>query len=427
MLKLNWFCPEPPLQTGIAEYSESILPHLVKRFEVTSFTNQKEISQSIQSLLKLSQYNSKEISIKDFKFDSVNIYNIGNNIDFHSDIFEVASRIPGIVILHDSALHHFFSMYFMKQYDGYNQYISVMKKYYGRHGELDAIQYLRGGKDIDQMAKIYPLLQLVLEKALAVIVHADLAFNTVKNLCKVPVYLLDLPVKMPICSKHKNKNSEKIKLISFGYMSTNRRLESILSALSQIQNPEDFEFHIYGTLWNEKIIKDLIRRYHFENMVFVHGFTDEAILDQKILESDLGINLRNPSMGEASISQLKISSYGLPCIVSNTAWYAIIPDECITKISLDNEIDDLVRELNSFRLDRSPFLSKGQAALSWVQKNHSSESYVTSFQEIIEKKNEFQKIYNLRTQIDIIGKAIYNVEGLDVVRWQIAKSLENSL
>src|SRR4051794_16889001 len=77
-MKVGYFSPMPPAATGVADYSASLLPYLRKLGEVG--VNQP---------------------------GDVNLYHIGNNA-LHREIYARALAEPGIAIIHDSVLQHFF-------------------------------------------------------------------------------------------------------------------------------------------------------------------------------------------------------------------------------------------------------------------------------------------------------------------------------
>src|SRR5215831_12858888 len=102
-MKLAYFSPMPPAKTGIATYSSHLVPALAKHCQITVFVGSD------------SGWNSPEIRLCDFKADPSLIkslphyhhiiYHIGNNPDFHLDIYKVLLHFPGIVVLHDLVLY----------------------------------------------------------------------------------------------------------------------------------------------------------------------------------------------------------------------------------------------------------------------------------------------------------------------------------
>src|SRR5690606_35941295 len=53
-------------------------------------------------------YNEFEKNHLNKKYDAI-LYHMGNNYDAHKDIYEYILKYPGIVVLHDYSLHHFFA------------------------------------------------------------------------------------------------------------------------------------------------------------------------------------------------------------------------------------------------------------------------------------------------------------------------------
>src|ERR1035438_10001227 len=78
-MTVGYCAPLPPAQTGIADYAEALLHALRKHGEVRIGDGNADVA----------------------------LYHIGNN-QLHGAIYDRALAHPGIVVLHDSVLHHFF-------------------------------------------------------------------------------------------------------------------------------------------------------------------------------------------------------------------------------------------------------------------------------------------------------------------------------
>ena len=78
-MNVGYFSPLPPAKTGVADYAEALLDALRMHGEVR---------------------------IDDANAD-VALYHIGNN-QLHGAIYDRALAHPGIVVLHDAVLQHFF-------------------------------------------------------------------------------------------------------------------------------------------------------------------------------------------------------------------------------------------------------------------------------------------------------------------------------
>ena len=117
--------------------------------------------------------------------------------------------------------------------------------------------------------------------------------------------------------------------MQFGYIGPNRRLEQILEALSELTESMDFSFSIFGKLWDADRIYKTIRDLGLSGRVEVRGFVQEAILDSELRRADVVFNLRYPTMGEASGSQLRIWNAGAASIVTKDGWYGSLPDDTV--------------------------------------------------------------------------------------------------
>ena len=108
------------------------------------------------------------------------------------------------------------------------------------------------------------------------------------------------------------------------------------------------------------------------------GFVDDEILDQAIACSHLALNLRNPTMGEASASQLRYWSQGIASVVSDVGWYAELPDNVVLKVSPDSEHEELIYIMENILSGKQGLLDIGAAGRQYLQSHHSVGRYIDS-------------------------------------------------
>ncbi len=98
------------------------------------------------------------------------------NSPAHRNIYQMLLETPGVVVLHDFVLHHFFASYYLEALRSPALYIAEMAYNYGIAGEELARTALRGEQPIwEQEPARYPLNKRVLDHARGVIVHSDFA------------------------------------------------------------------------------------------------------------------------------------------------------------------------------------------------------------------------------------------------------------
>ena len=107
------------------------------------------------------------------------------------------------------------------------------------------------------------------------------------------------------------------------------------------------------------------KRLGLQGVVKLHGFVPAEELDAALAAAHLAVNLRNPTMGESSFSQLQIWDHALPTLVSQVAWYAKLPENAVAFVRPEHEVLDIQRHLNAFLADPDRFVEMGIRAAAF--------------------------------------------------------------
>lgn len=399
-MKLNWFSPLPPAKTDIAHYTARILPALAAHADVTLWTNQLEWDASLSKYAEVRKYRLEQISWDELNGADMSIYNIGNNPDYHGLIWEVSQRHPGIVVLHDFNLHEFFYSLYLGHWEDPEAYLCQMELYYGETGRRDAQACVQNnGQMLYDLAQRYPLTMPALDNALGALVHTEEALDKFKRDGHCPVSYAPLPFTVPFDSHERNTpNPESraavppYRLIVFGYLAPNRRLEELLTAIAEFPQKDQFRLDIYGRLSNEKQVRELVRLLHLKGLVAVHGFVPEAELERALSDAHLAINLRYPTAGEASGSQLRIWSHALPSLVTQVGWYATLPEDVVSFVRPTHQVEDLKHHLAAFVSDPSGFAAMGRRGFALYRQQHSPEKYAEAVVSLVAAAQEFRPV-----------------------------------
>ena len=392
-MKINWFCPLPPARTSIADdYLAGILPSLSKQCELTLWTDQSNWDRKLESVARVRHFDPYAISWPDVHEAAVTFYNIGNNHLFHAAIWQVSRRHPGIVILHDLRVHNFFESLYRGQWRDVAGYLEQMKRCYGDEGLRAATEFVNSGAvNIDQMTEHYPLTPLALENCLAVLVHSQEAFQRVGEMKEWPVTFASLPRTLP---PHNDvarlATGPPYRLIMFGYMGRNRRLDAVLEALGTLPERDSFRLDIFGDIADGRNLRSRIRKLGLGNLVQLHGYAPEDELNKVLRTSHLAINLRYPTMGEASGSQLRIWYHALPSLVTDVSWYSLLSRDTVAHVRLDHERDDIQSHLRAFLANPEAFAEMGQHGLRALREQHDPEKYVETILEMAGTARQFR-------------------------------------
>jgi glycosyltransferase involved in cell wall biosynthesis len=394
-MKINWFCPLPPEKTDIAHYTSRILKELAKYAEIILWTDKQTWLPELEKYALVRRYSPECLSTQELAAADVNIYHIGNNNNFHGSIWKVSRQYPGIIVIHDVNLHYLFTCLYPRYLEAdtsdRDAYIQLMNSTHGVFCQQDLHKFFAGKLTWGTISERYPLTFAAVTNALGVVVHTPDAYATFSQdrRCSCPILYSPLPYPgNPIQSVSREESISRppYRLIIFGYLGgLYRRVQSVLEALGEMPEKFSFRLDIYGQIWDEGYIRKLISQFGLEQIVTLHGYVEEEILDKALANGDLVFNLRYPTGGEASGSQMRIWSHKLPSIVTRIGWYGDLPEETVAFVSHDKEIEDLQQQLRNFLSYPAKFREMGQKGHDLLTREHDPDLYARKIVEFAQE------------------------------------------
>jgi len=387
-MRLNWFSPLPPAKTDIAEYTARLLPALRARADVQLWTDQTSWEADLQRRCCVRRFDPGKVAWPDLQKADLNIYNIGNNSDFHSGIWLLSQQMPGIVILHDTCLQHLFGGYYLHVRKDRDAYVAQMTRHHGEAGRRIAESFAAGACSTESLAVGFPFTALALERALGVVVHTRPAFELVASMTHRPLVYAPLPYQPS--GDHARRGWDDLrrrrprppyKVVVLGYLGPNRRLDSILRALRELPERSEFRLAIYGTIWDPEYIRRLIHSYALDSLVECYGYVED--LDNVLADGDLALNLRHPTMGEASGTQLRLWDHAIPTMVTKTGWYATLHGDAVRFVRPECEVTDIIAGLQSYLRDPAGASRLGETGRHILDTEHTPEQYAASLAALV--------------------------------------------
>src|SRR5438270_1158943 len=156
-MRVAFFSPLPPAKSGIADYSQTLVEHLRRLVEVETFTGAGE------------PFNPAAFDIA--------LYHIGNN-PYHGFAYETALRHPGVVVMHESNLHHLIADLTIKCGD-WDAYLRECE-YNGGPAALEfarRVKALEVGPDYEGVI----MTRRILEASRGVIVHSQFMVDQMRD------------------------------------------------------------------------------------------------------------------------------------------------------------------------------------------------------------------------------------------------------
>ena len=379
--RFHWVSPLPPAETDIAHCTARLLPALAERAEVVLWTDTPDPDPALAAHATLRRYDPAAAhldltGLPAHAGPELAVFQIGNSARFHAGPVALARRVPGLVVLHDTGLQDLLLGLIDRGLLDPAAHREAMARAHGDRGAAIADDLLaRRMTPGEATAAGCPGFELVLARATAALTHSRPAFETVAARRALPVYALDLPYRPGPAAGATRAPDGPLRLVQFGYIGPNRRLDQVLEALGDIAPRLAFEFDIFGTLWDERHVRDKIAALGLGAHVRLNGHVPETALDAALARAHLVFNLRHPTMGEASGSQLRIWNAAAAAVVSDAGWYADLPEETAFRLPAGAERAGLAPLLARIDADRTLCARVGAAGRARLETAHGPERY----------------------------------------------------
>ena len=368
---LLYASPFPPMKSGISDYSVVLVKALAEAFDITLYTDDYVISEPTLDGFPVLKYGSDHVDFDAFDY---RIYNMGNQPDFHSYIYEAALEHPGMVILHDFILYYLFVGYYQNQGSLYsNTYMQA-----GLNDFLTLKDAVRRSPvpllAQKQMAEKLPLNRELLKSDNLFMVHSQYTYDRVLETGLVKssqirkinhIALLD--EEEPILAKQKLFKKYRIPkdalvIAAFGYIAQTKLNRETAQAVKRLSKRVNRKI-CYVMVGDGNYVDDLLE----DELIIKTGYTELDEFNSMVDYADIIVNLRNPSLGETSGSMLRILQKGKPCITNNGGWFSEIPDDCVCKIGLDLIEDNIEKAIRHLTEDGDDRRRISEAAQRYVE------------------------------------------------------------
>jgi glycosyltransferase involved in cell wall biosynthesis len=386
-MKIAVFTPLNPARTGIADYSEDMLPELGKYAEIDLYIDGSYApsNRRIKEQFAIRVFRAADFQVQDY--DAI-VYHMGNNYGAHKYIFEAMKAFPGIVVLHDYVLQGFYAEMLMADRDQ-ARYLDLLQRIYPNDGARLAqrmIDRLPHPIWESELAMQFPLNEEVIGMAKGLIVHSEFLKTAVERNHSLPVAMIPhhghdlLPVDRRKVRMELGFHDDDLVILSTGYVTKNKRYEAIIPALNELAVP-GLKYVIIGqdeanylkVLTQDKTLA-ILRK----------GFLTLAELEKYIASADICLNLRYPTMGENSGSLLRMMSGAKPVLVSDNGSYRELAAEAVIKISCDVDEKEMIKRFVLALAEDSDFrLSLGREAARYVARECSIAGCAKQYAEFI--------------------------------------------
>lgn len=358
----GFFSPLPPARSGVADYSAAL------------FREMRRLG---------------SVRLDDTNAD-VRLYHLGNN-QMHRGIYNRALNEPGVAVLHDAVLQHFFLGSL-----GESAYVEEFTYNYGRWTEQLAARLWqhRARSGADPLYFRYPMLRRIAERSRAVVVHNRAAARIVLDHAPsarihiIPHLYLEGPQPAPydVLRFRARLGAAPSTCIFgvFGHLRESKRLPTVLRAFDSLQRAGlRCLLLIAGDFASSDLARATLPLLRRPGIVR-SGYTPECEFALHAHAVDACVNLRYPAAGETSGISIRMMGIGKPVLVTRGEESADIPETALLRVEPGAaEADSLTSFMIWLARFRDDARAIGERARRHIAEHHSSAQIAAEYWSVL--------------------------------------------
>ncbi len=335
--RLAFVAPLPPAPSGIADYCAELIPALQAHYALELIVDQADVDTSwipewmpLRSLQWFEQHGDQ--------FERV-LYHFGNS-PFHSHMFGLLQRFPGVVVLHDFFLGDL--QMWREQQPGHGVWFEQTVAH--SHGPAGRLLLSEEGRDA--VVAELPCNLDVLEAADCVIVHSEYAAGLARYWYGSSIARRHVPIPFPramvrLQERHHARielgvQPHELLICSFGMIAPHKLNHLILDAwdllpISLVKRVRltfvgANQAGVYGTTIAGRIARESSERLD------ITGHVSNAGYRTYLAAADVVVQLRGASRGETSAAVFDALGAGIALIVNDHASLSELPSDVVLKL-----------------------------------------------------------------------------------------------
>jgi glycosyltransferase involved in cell wall biosynthesis len=403
--RLAYVSPLPPTRSDIAAYSADLLPELARHFDIELVLAQDDVD-GTSSAAGFPRHTAAWFDANAHTFDHV-VYQFGNS-EFHSHMFGLLERHPGVVVLHDFFLSGVIR-HAQAEHELPNHYCRSL---YLAHGYGALAEEKDAGRTESVMR--YPLNKQVLDRAIGVIVHSQHAV-ALADRWYGPGYGDQWRVLPLVCLRPGADTADRSQIraelgfgpgdyvvCSFGILSAPKCNDRLVEAWIGSTLERDPHCHLVfvGEIAQGRFGIALRDRIAAHPRIKVTGYADTPLYRRYLAAADAAVQLRGSSRGETSGAVFDCLSYGLPTIVNAHGSAAEGPEHACLRLDDAFTQDALRAALERVHGDGALRARLGGEAAAYMETTHAPARIAALYRDAIA---QFARDSRVQAEQDLIA------------------------
>lgn len=363
-MTVGFYSPLPPARTGVAAYA-SVLLAALRRFGPV-------------------QVNARRAGVR--------LYHLGNN-PLHRDIYQQALLCPGVAVLHDAVLNHFF----LGALDR-DSYLEEFTYNYGEwaRGLAQELWSGRAGSAQDPRYFQYGMLKRVAARSRLVIVHNPAAAQRVAahapktRVVEIP-HLFRAPA-LPALSEvirwrqGSGLGPRTFLFGVFGHLRESKRLPAVLRAFQAVRRAgADAALLVAGEFASSDLARAVAPLLAGPGILRV-GYLPECEFWKLACATDACVNLRYPPAGETSGIAIRLMGIGKPVLLTAGEETSRFPESACLRVQAGPAEEEMLTAYMLW-LARAPQAAReiGRRAAGHIRQQHALEAVAAQYWETLEQ------------------------------------------
>jgi glycosyltransferase involved in cell wall biosynthesis len=344
--RIAWMSPLPPQKSGIANYSYWLVKGLRPFLDIDLYCDTRDLQDDLKrdfAVYPLTVFQQQR------HWYTETIYHLGNNSQFHKEIYKLAWNFPGTIVLHDYNLSAFMHHAFYLQAD-WRLYEEALESV---NGEPDWKKSLALIPKLRRYSGAVPMSHAIVKRSKKVIVHhrwIKEQFSDGDHVQVIPMFAKTGTEpgqeQIDAFKKRFQIDARNFVITCLGFVNTNKLPQLQVKVIKRLLS-QGYPVHLIfagETAPEVKQLQSEVEASEYRNNIAFTGYLNDTDYFAALRCSDVVINLRNPSMGEGSLTLTQALAAGKPAIISDVNQYREFPDRVCWKVTHDENESQLLYE-----------------------------------------------------------------------------------
>lgn len=387
-MRLAWFSPFPPVRTGIADCSAELVAALRRRGHV------------IDAYPAESAHDFPWIH-RQRPYDLI-VYQFGNS-SHHDYQWAYALRYPGLVVLHDSCLHHARAAFLLRERRAADYRAEFAWSHPG--APRDAAELAVAGLD-SRLFYAWPMTRALEESALLLARHGAVPGASDPQHRQITIRLghgslVNAAARARARAAIRARYAIADDAVLFGLaggLTPEKRIAQVLGAMRALARyAPSARLLLAGAAADHFDVAAAVDAHDLRDRVVITGYLPESELTDHLAALDVSLNLRWPTAREISGTWLRALAAGVPTIITDLShlggvpsldprtWRQQLPSpnaQLPVAVAIDilDEDHSLRLAMKRLALDADLRAELGRNGQEWWRREHSLEAMVDDYE-----------------------------------------------